>query len=320
MKLVKIGLAGLAGVALVAGYFVVRPPKSAPPRQVRVAMTPETLARGKFLYNVVADCDGCHGERDLTKFGGPVHRSGAGFVFPPELGLPGKVVAPNITMDAETGLGAWTDGEKLRAIREGIGRDGRALFPMMPYEAFRRMSDADAEALVAYLNTLPAVKANLPRTQLDFPVSFLIKSAPEPVVGTVTAPQDLGEYLVTIGGCIGCHSQEDRGALVAGKEYSGGRVFAIGAHKVLSANITPDVETGIGRWTEAAFVKRFHDYREYETTPLPAATQKNFTLMPWLNFSKYSAEELGAIYRYLRQQKAISNKVIAHPESALPSN
>ncbi|MCX6607927.1 MAG: cytochrome c, partial [Acidobacteria bacterium] len=195
MKLVKIGLAGLAGVALVAGYFVVRPPKSAPPRQVRVAMTPETLARGKFLYNVVADCDGCHGERDLTKFGGPVHRSGAGFVFPPELGLPGKVVAPNITMDAETGLGAWTDGEKLRAIREGIGRDGRALFPMMPYEAFRRMSDADAEALVAYLNTLPAVKANLPRTQLDFPVSFLIKSAPEPVVGTVTAPQDLGEYL-----------------------------------------------------------------------------------------------------------------------------
>ncbi len=315
MNFVKIGLVGLASVALVAGYFVLRPPQSVPPRERKVPMTPETIARGKFIYNVVGDCDSCHGERDFSKFGGPVLRSGAGFLFPPELGLPGKVVASNITMDVATGIGAWTDGEKLRAIREGIGRDGRALFPMMPYESFRRMSDADTEALVAYLNTLPAVASKRPRTVLDFPVSILIKSAPQPVTGTVTAPPDLGEYLVTLGGCIGCHSQEDRGALVDGKQYSGGRVFTIGAHKVVSANITPDVETGIGRWTEAAFVKRFHDYREYETTPLPAATQKNFTLMPWLNFSKYSPEELGAIYRYLRQQKAIPNKVTVHPES-----
>jgi len=314
-KFIKIGLAGLASVALAAAYFVLRPPQSAPPRELRVSMTPEVIARGKFIYNVAGDCDSCHGERDFSKFGGPVLLSGSGFLFPPELGLPGKVVASNITMDEETGIGAWTDGEKLRAIREGIGRDGRALFPMMPYESFRHMSDADAEALVAYLNTLPAVPSKRPLTELHFPVSILIKSAPRPVTAPVTAPPDLGKYLVTIGGCIGCHSQEDRGALVDGKQYSGGRVFRIGAHKVVSSNITPDVETGIGRWTEAAFVKRFHDYREYETTPLPAATRKNFTLMPWLNFSKYSPEELGAIYRYLRQQKPIPNKVTAHPES-----
>jgi len=315
MKYVKVGLVGLVSVALVAGYFVLRPPHSAPPRELRVLMTPEAIARGNFVYNVVGDCDSCHGERDFSKFGAPVLRSGAGFLFPPELGLPGKVVASNITMDVETGIGAWTDGEKLRAIREGIGRDGRALFPMMPYESFRHMSDPDAEALVAYLNTLPAVASKRPPTELDFPVSILIKSAPQPVTGTVTAPPDLGEYLVTLGGCMKCHSHEDRGAIVAGTEYAGGRVFAIGAHKVVSANITPDPETGIGRWTEAAFVKRFHDYREYEATPLPAATQKNFTLMPWLNFSKYSPEELGAIYRYLRHQKPIQNKVTAHAES-----
>ena len=154
-KFIKIGLAGLASVALVAAYFVLRPPQSAPPRELRVSMTPEVIARGKFIYNVAGDCDSCHGERDFSKFGGPVLLSGSGFLFPPELGLPGKVVASNITMDEETGIGAWTDGEKLRAIREGIGRDGRALFPMMPYESFRHMSDADAEALVAYLTPYP---------------------------------------------------------------------------------------------------------------------------------------------------------------------
>ena len=273
-----------------------------------LAADPKVIERGRYLVTSILNCGNCHTPKGPDA--GKLMSGGNRFDTPGY-----NVVASNITMDEETGIGAWTDGEKLRAIREGIGRDGRALFPMMPYESFRHMSDADAEALVAYLNTLPAVPSKRPLTELHFPVSILIKSAPRPVTAPVTAPPDLGKYLVTIGGCIGCHSQEDRGALVDGKQYSGGRVFRIGAHKVVSSNITPDVETGIGRWTEAAFVKRFHDYREYETTPLPAATRKNFTLMPWLNFSKYSPEELGAIYRYLRQQKPIPNKVTAHPES-----
>ena len=78
--------------------------------------------------------------------------------MPPEAGLPGRVAARNITPDKETGIGNWTDGEKIRAIREGIGRDGHALFPMMPYESFRHMSDEDVYSLVAYLNSLPPVK------------------------------------------------------------------------------------------------------------------------------------------------------------------
>jgi hypothetical protein len=67
--------------------------------------------------------------------------------------------------------------------------------------------------------------------------------------------------------------------------------------------------------TEAAFVRRFQEYREYGEAPLPAATQKNFTLMPWLQYSRYSAEDLGAIYRYLRRRQAAANKVTVHPES-----
>lgn len=316
MKKVMLIGGGAVGVLVLVGvYFALRAPQAAPPREIRVAMTPEAIERGRFLYTVVGDCDGCHGDRDWTKFGAPVVRSGAGFAFPAETGLPGRVVASNLTTDVETGLGAWTDGEKLRAIREGIGRDGRALFPMMPYENFRSMSDADAEALVAYMNTLPAVRQALPQTALDFPVSLLIKSVPRPLTGAVSAPADRGEYLVTLGACKTCHTQEVRGELVAGMEYAGGRVFPIAGFTVLSANISPDVETGIGRWTEEAFRKRFYEYREYESAPLPAATQKNFTLMPWIAFSKYSAEDLGAIYRYLRRQKAVGNKVAVHPAS-----
>jgi hypothetical protein len=102
---------------------------------VKVEMTPERVARGEYLFKVAADCGGCHSERDWSKFSAPVVQGGEGkgFVFPPELALPGTVVAPNLTPDPETGLGAWSDGEKIRAIREGISRDGRALFPMMPY-------------------------------------------------------------------------------------------------------------------------------------------------------------------------------------------
>lgn len=133
-RLVK-GIALGAGVlGLAVGYLVLRPPHRAALREIRVASSPEILERGKFLYEVVADCDGCHGERNWGRQLAPVVRSGAGFVFPAEMGLPGQVVASNITSDPVAGIGAWSDGEKLRAIREGIGRDGRALFPMMPYD------------------------------------------------------------------------------------------------------------------------------------------------------------------------------------------
>jgi len=89
--------------------------------------------------------------------------------------MPGMVVAANITPDRETGIGGWTDGEKIRAIREGVDRDGRVLFPMMPYGNYRLMSDEDVYAVVAYINSLPAVRNPLPATAIKFPVSLLIK-------------------------------------------------------------------------------------------------------------------------------------------------
>ncbi|MBM3764777.1 MAG: cytochrome c [Acidobacteria bacterium] len=307
-------------VALIGGgfcYLQLKQPNSLPPQDIQVPSTPEAIARGEYIFTVLADCDGCHSQRDATKFGLPVIVSGRGrgFTFPPELGLPGNVTAPNITSDMETGIGAWTNGEKIRAIREGISRDGRALFAFMPYQAFAKMSDKDVLSLVAYINTLPPVKNATPRTELKFPVNLLIKFDPAPA-RNVPEMADKGEYLVTIAECQTCHTILKDGVPTPGMEFAGGEPFSMLGFKVVSANITPDNDTGIGKLSEAEFVEKFRQYRKYDVEGAPPLTADNFTLMPWLPFSRLSDEELKAIYGYLRKVKPVSHAVETRPGAA----
>jgi mono/diheme cytochrome c family protein len=307
-----------AGLALAiggsVGYLYARKPAAVAPLAIRVAITPERIARGKRIFTI-ANCDGCHSERDFTRFGGPVTGSGRGkgFIFPKALGLPGTVVAPNITTDRETGIGGWTDGEKIRAIREGVDKDGKALFPLMPYGQFRAMTDEDVYSLVAYLDTLPPVRNALPKTRLDFPVNVLIKSAPQPAGHVAEADLSTaarrGEYLVRLADCVGCHTRREKGA-----QFAGGEEFNLGAGlRVVSANISPDAETGIGRWSESYFLERFYQYREYVEKGSPKTGSDNFTVMPWLNFAQLSPEDLKAIYAFLKTRTPVYNAVETHP-------
>jgi mono/diheme cytochrome c family protein len=283
-----------------------------------VKLTAARIARGKYLFEAVSDCNGCHSVRDFTRFGGPVIPGGTGKgQVIPLAGLPGRIVAPNITPDLETGLGSWTDGEKIRAIREGIAKDGRVLFPMMPYSEFRSMSDGDVESLVAYLDSLPPIRNKLPETQIAFPVSILIRSAPHPA-GVVKAPERdataaYGEYLVTIGGCISCHTQDEKGQLKEDMRLAGGRPFDTPLGTVVSANISPDPDTGIGSWSEDYFKQRFVLQRAYLHSQSPKIGPEKFTLMPWLTFSQMDEQDLAAIYKYLQKQPSIRNKVETHP-------
>ncbi len=311
-----------AAVVTVSGatlsYLYLRKPEMAPPLSIRVEMTPERIARGKYVY-ALADCDGCHSERDFSRLAGPVMESGRGkgVVFPPELGLPGRIVASNITTDRETGLGAWTDGEKIRAIREGISRDGRALFPLMPYENYRHMSDEDVFSLVAYLNTLPPIRHRLPKSEVKLPASLLMKDLPRPVRNVPqpdrSDPVRYGEYLATVGVCADCHTQRERGSPKPGMRFAGGERFHFGFATVVSSNITPDEKTGIGRWSERAFLARFYAYRDYAQKGSPQAGPQSFTLMPWLALSQLPPEDLRAIYAYLRAQPPVFNPVTTHP-------
>ena len=312
-RLLKYGSLAL-GFVVCAGatYFYAVKPATAKPSSIKVDMSPARIERGRYVF-LLADCDGCHSERDFSRFGGPVVATGRGkgFVFPKELGLPGTVAAPNITPDQETGIGEWTDGEKIRAIREGISRDGRPLFPMMLYEQYRNLSDEDVESLVAFMNTLRPVKNKVPRSEVKFPVSMLIRTAPKPAGHVPPSDRrsvvEYGRYLVTAAGCAHCHTGAD------GVKFAGGEEFNFPGMKVVSSNITPDKEAGIGSWTENYFVSRFQAYKPYVEKGAPAAAPNTFTVMPWLSYSQLEADDLKAIYAYIRTQPAASKRIDTHP-------
>ncbi|PYS87606.1 MAG: hypothetical protein DMF70_00155 [Acidobacteria bacterium] len=120
--------------------------------------TPKRLARGKYLVDGVMGCFGCHTDADWSKPGAPpvAGHEGSGHVWSDQ-NLP-WLIASNITPDKETGIGMWSDDTLARAIREGIGYDGRALFPIMPYPEYRQMSDEDLASVIAYVRTVPAVR------------------------------------------------------------------------------------------------------------------------------------------------------------------
>jgi mono/diheme cytochrome c family protein len=329
VKKIILWVLGLALCAAAGGFafLVLKKPATAAPSGIKVEATAERLQRGKYIFEVQADCIGCHTPRDIERFAmwPKPEGTGSGFEFPKEVGLPGRVAAPNITPDKETGIGEWTDGEKIRAIREGVSRDGRALFPFMPYQHFAKMGEEDIYSLVAYLNSLRPVKHRMPRTELDFPVNLMIKFAPQPVSGPVAGPSKAdpvkyGEYLAGVGECSGCHSKQERGAAVKGMEYAGGVEFNVGQYMVRTANITPDEETGIGKWSEEKFLTKFRGYANMTYENAPRNTQATFTLMPWYAFSQLSDEDLKALYAYLKSVKPVINSVEVHPPASAPQS
>jgi mono/diheme cytochrome c family protein len=316
----------LAVVALALGavtWLTVRNPASRPASAAKIEATPARVARGEYLVQHVADCLGCHSDH-VDKFGFPVKPGSegqGGFVFDKTLGFPGVVAAQNITPDKETGLGNWTDGEIVRAIREGVDRNGAALFPMMPYVHFSKMSDDDAQSIVAYLRTLKPIHNRVPDKHIDFPVSLFVKFTPQPLEGPVSAPDPArdhlgyGKYLVTIGGCYECHTpHDDKNQLVADKALSGGWEMRGPWGRVVTANLTPHPDTFIGKATRDEFIGRFRAFAGFDLATAPACPKGSNTIMPWIAFSRMKDDDLGAIYDYLKSVKPVENHVNTFPD------
>lgn len=294
-------------------------PSTRPPSTVTVESTPELVARGQYLAWHVAVCVDCHSPRVHDRFSMPPQKGfelAGGECYGKELGLPGTACTPNITADKQYGLGEWTDGEIMRAIREGVSRDGRTLFPMMPYVSYRDMSDEDLNAIVAYLRTVkPVSKPTLP-SDFGFFIRHGINSFPKPVEHPVSAPArtntvEYGGYLVKMAGCHDCHTPRGAFSFKEDLAFSGGdEINNPGIMHARAANITPDPETGIGNMTREQFISRFKSFEDMEAvmeTPIAPARQ---TIMPWPLFAGMTEEDLGAIYDYLRTLKPIKNKVV----------
>jgi mono/diheme cytochrome c family protein len=282
-------------------------PRTRPLTDRKFQSTPQRLERGRYLAEDVAGCMHCHSEHDWSQPGGPVMpgKMGAGDIFPLE-GLPGRIVAPNLTPDPETGSGTWTDDQLARAIREGVGHDGRALFPMMPYEKFRHMSDEDLASVIVFLRSLPPVRNPLPKTEIIFPVKYLIRSAPQPVIAPVpppdvSTPVRRGAYLANLADCITCHTPvNDKQQPLPGMEFAGGWVLKGPWGSPASANITPDA-SGISYYDETLFL-------EVMRTGKVKARQLN-SIMPWLDFRNMTDEDLKAVFAYLKTVKPVQHRV-----------
>jgi Cytochrome c len=269
------------------------------------------LARGKYLVEGPAHCFGCHSEPDVA------NRSdlpapgvkGAGRVVPADLAqlfgisAPFRIVCPNITPDRETGAGTWPDEVFVHALRQGIGHDGRTLFPMMPYRNFRLLSDEDLASIIVYIRSIPAIRNELPKTSLPPPLLAALKPLPAsgPTHPDLSTTEKRGEYLVHLGNCSGCHTPFDENAQpIPGMYLAGGVTLPTPWGTVASANITPDA-SGISYYTKERFI-------EVIRTGHVGARELN-PIMPARYFRNMTDEDLANIFAFLRTVPPVCHRV-----------
>jgi mono/diheme cytochrome c family protein len=216
-----VGLAALALVALLAlAAHRTLPERPAGPLGFDAA----TVRRGAALA-AVGNCASCH----TASFGAP-YAGGVAFATPF-----GTIHGTNITPDIETGIGRWTETAFVRAMREGVDREGKQLYPAFPYDHFTRTNDDDLHALYAFVMTRDAVRAaNVPNT-LRFPFGFrpllagwnllfLNRGPQAPADRAQGAAWNRGAYLVhSLAHCGSCHTPRNAlGAEERGRDFAGG--------------------------------------------------------------------------------------------------
>lgn len=204
------------------------------------------VERGAYLARA-ADCAPCH-----TLPGRPEFSGGRAFKLPF-----GTIYSSNITPDPKHGIGGWTDRQFINAVKHGRARDGKPLYPAMPYTSYAGMTDDDARAIHAYLASLAPVPAREPASNLRFPFS---QRGLMPVWSWFFAKEELfrpdarrspewnrGAYLAEpLGHCGECHTPRNLGyGLDNRNKYAGEVTAGWKAH-----NITNDRRAGIGGWSD----------------------------------------------------------------------
>jgi len=258
------------------------------------------IARGHYVVRNVAPCAACHGAPDAHAAwttGGDIPLSGGyTFAIPP-----GSFHVPNITPDLETGIGRLSDGQIARALRHGVGREGRALLPFMEMQG---LSDEDLVAVISYLRSQPPVRHVVPAHEYNL-LGKVVKatvlanpvgpSSPPPAMSPRGATVENGAYVArAIATCQGCHTTRDQATgAFTNAEFSGTTDFVNEADLSqlwAPPNLTPDPKTGMSaRLDEDAWVARFRAGRTIPGSP-----------MPWQAYARMDEADLRAIHKYLR--------------------
>ncbi len=274
--------------------------------ELQVHATPQAVERGRRLVSML--CANCHMNRETRKLTGKKLLD-----VPPEFG---EIYSPNITQDKEYGIGNWTDGELLYLLRTGIRKDGRYCPPYMA--KLPLMADDDLKAIIAFLRSdHPMVTADpTPDTppQPSFLTKLLCRIAfkPLPMPAAPIAMPDTtntvawGEYLAHNLDCYACHSADFKTnnyldpPKSKGYFAGGNKLYNEEGDIVLSANLTPDKETGIGNWQKEEFIRavRFGIGRDNRALAYPM-----------LPYAQMTEAEAGAIYDYLQTIPPVVNKV-----------
>jgi len=310
---ILLALLGVIVVLLVCGALYVGSRQNlkfdAPFPAVAASTDSAVIARGHYIVRNVSNCAQCHGDPAqlaAQMAGDDVPLSG-GFTWDIP---PGSIHARNITPDDETGVGRYPDGAIARALRNGIGHDGRALLPFMELQG---LADDDLVAVVSYLRTQPPVHNAVPMHKYSV-LGAIVKATilanpvgpaqPPPSRSPRGASVENGRYLVeSVALCWACHTQRDMktGAMV-GPRFGGATDFKEATdpgHIWAPPNITSDPTTGrLGKMSEDEFVDRFHGGRLIENSP-----------MPWQGFSRMAEDDLRAMYRYLKTVPPVNHDV-----------
>lgn len=312
----------LRNALLVSSLVVILPgldagaekPKS--PLDAPIARTPQRLARGKYIVEGLSHCFRCHSDYDSARGDGhvPAAAKGGGRILAePESGLaaPWRLVAPNITPDRETGAGSWADADFVRALRQGIGHDGRVLDPGMPYWNFRNLTDEDLASVIVYVRSLPPIRHALPKRSLPAePKPQVVETLKTPAAPSGASEQvRRGEYLAHLGNCAGCHdTQTPERQPIAGMEFGGGRVLRRTWGAAAAANITPDA-SGIGYYDEKKFIEVIRTGH--------VGARKLSTIMIWADLKNLTDDDLQALFAYLRIIPPVQHKVDNTEEATL---
>ncbi len=305
----------IIGVITLLSYVKFYLPNVGNPELIKLQSNSKMIERGRYLAMHVTVCIDCHSKRDWSKFSGPIvpgTEGQGGEVFDQKFGFPGKFIAKNIT---PYHLNQWTDGEILRAISSGVTKEGNAIFPVMPHKSYGKMDKQDLLSIIAFLRTLPSIKKDNPASEADFPMNFIVNTIPQKAnyskIPSKSNKYAYGAYLFNAASCGDCHTKQEKGAPIEGMELAGGFEFPLPSGGVVrSANITSDKTTGIGNWTEEAFVNRFKMHAEVGNQSVPVKKGEFNSVMPWEMYAGMTEEDLSAIFTYLKKTKAIKNEVI----------